>query len=71
MAPGQSIEAEVTILGAGLDGNDIKISGTGHIVRAEPAKQPGWYKLAATFDEPPSCDEMEWQKLVASLDKKS
>ena len=71
IAPGQSIEAEITLLGAGLDGNDIKVSGTGHIVRAESAKQPGWYKLAATFDEPPSCDEMEWQKLVAALDKKS
>jgi len=71
IAPGQSIEAEVTLLGAGLDGNDIKISGTGHIVRAESAKQAGWYKLAATFDEPPSCDEMEWQKLVDALDKKS
>ena len=71
IAPGQSIEAEVTILGAGLDGNDIKISGTGHIVRTESANQSSWYKLAATFDEPPTCDEMEWQKLVASLDKKS
>jgi hypothetical protein len=71
IAPGQSIEAEVTFLGAGLDGNNIKISGIGHIVRAESAKQPGWYKLAATFDEPPSCDEIEWQKLVAAFHKKS
>ncbi len=71
IAAGQSIEAEVTLLGAGLDGNDIKISGTGRIVRAEPAKHAGWYKLAATFDEPPSSDGMEWQKLAATLDKRS
>ena len=68
--PGQSIEVEVTFLGAGLDGNNIFISGTGHIVRAESAKTPGWYKLAATFDESPSGDDLDWQTLVAGLDKK-
>src|SRR5665213_3257462 len=48
--PGQSIEAEVTLIGVGLGGNDICITGTGYIVRAESAKKPGWYKLAAAFD---------------------
>jgi len=71
IAPGQSIEVEVAFLGAGLDGNNINVSGAGHIVRAESAKRPGWYKLAATFDEPPSGDEMEWQKIIAAFDKKS
>jgi hypothetical protein len=69
--PGQSIEAEVTIPGAGLDGNNIKITSTGRIVRAESTREPGWYKLAATFDEPTSKDEMKWQKLMAALNKKS
>jgi len=71
IAPGQPIEVEVTLLGADLGGININISGTGYIVRAEPAKKPGWYKLAAAFDEPPSGDEMKWQKLIAAFDKKS
>jgi hypothetical protein len=69
--PGQSIVVEVTLLGAGPGGNNIFISSTGYIVRAEPAKREGWYKLAATFDESPSDDKFDWQKLVAAIDKKS
>jgi hypothetical protein len=69
--PGRSIEVEVTFLGAGLFGNNISISSTGHIVRAESSKTPGWYRLAAVFDESPSGDELDWQKLVARFDKKS
>jgi PilZ domain len=69
--PGQSIEVEVTLLGAGPGGNNLYISGTGHIVRAESAKKPGWYRLAAAFDESFSGDELEWQKLIAAFDKKS
>jgi hypothetical protein len=69
--PGESIEVEVTFLGAGLSGNDISICGTGHIVRAESTKTRGWYKLAATFDKSPADDELDWQKLIAALDKKS
>ena len=68
--PGQAIEAEVTFPGAGPRGDNIYISGTGYIVRAEATKKPGWYRLAAAFDEPPSDDELDWQKLVAELDKK-
>jgi hypothetical protein len=69
--PGQSIEVEVTLLGAGPSGNNIFISSTGYIVRAESAKRVGWYKLAATFDQSPSGDKLDWQKLVAAIDKKS
>ena len=69
--PGQAIEVEVTFLGAGLGGNNICISSTGYIVRVESAKKPGWYRLAAAFDESPSSDELDWQKLIAALDKKS
>jgi hypothetical protein len=69
--PGQSIQVEVTFLGAGLGGNNISVSSTGYIVRAESAKNPGWYRLAATFDESPSADKLDWQKLVETFDKKS
>jgi hypothetical protein len=69
--PGQSIEVEVTLLGAGPGGNNICVSGTGYIVRAESTKDPGWYRLAAAFDESPSDDELAWQKLVAAFIKKS
>ncbi len=69
--PGQSIEVEVTFLGAGLFGNNISVSSTGYIVRAESSKTPGWYRLAAAFDEFPSGDDLDWQKLVARFDKKS
>jgi hypothetical protein len=69
--PGRSIEVEVTFLGAGLDGSNISVSSIGRIVRAETAKTPGWFKLAAAFDESPSGDDLEWQKLIAALEKKS
>ena len=54
-----------------LGGNDTSISSTGYIVRAESTKEPGWYRLAAAFDESPSGDELAWQKLVAAFFKKS
>src|ERR1700674_1063701 len=69
--PGQSIEVEVTFPSAGLGGSNICISSTGYIVRAESAKKPGWYRLAAEFGKSPSGDELLWQKLIAALDKKS
>jgi hypothetical protein len=69
--PGQSIEVEVTLPGAGPGGNDICISSAGYIVRAESTKEPGWYWLAAAFEESPAGDEMDWQKLVAAFIKKS
>jgi hypothetical protein len=69
--PGQSIEVELTILGAGPGGNDICVTSTGRIVRAESAKKPGWYTLAAAFDQSPSAGELEWNKLFAGFDKRS
>jgi hypothetical protein len=47
---------------------DVHISGEGYIVRIEPGNKPGWYKLAAAFDEPPSEDERGWHKLVAGFE---
>ena len=69
--PGQSIEVEVTLVGAGLGRSNVNVSGIGYIVRAESSKTPGWYRLAAAFDESPSSDELDWQELVARFDKKS
>ncbi len=69
--PGRSIEVEVILRGAGLGDIDVNISGTGYIVRSEPTKTPGWYKLAATFEEPSSGEELEWQKLVDAFNKKA
>jgi hypothetical protein len=69
--PGLSIEVEVTFLGVGLRGNNISITSTGHIVRAELSKKPGWHKLAAAFEESPSDDKPDWQKLIAGYNKKS
>ncbi len=69
--PGESIEVEVTFLGAGPGGNNICISSTGYVVRAESTQNQGWYKLAAAFDESPSGEDLDWQKLVAAFYKKS
>src|ERR1700674_4656210 len=63
--PGQAIEVEVTLAGFGANGKDIHISGAGYVVRMEPDNKPGWYKLAAAFDESPSDDERAWHKLAA------
>ena len=71
IGPGQSIEVEVTFLGAGPGGNNICVSSTGYVVRAESTKKPGWYRLAAAFYDSPSGDDMDWQRLVAAFDKKS
>lgn len=51
---GQSIQVEVTLVGCGPRGKDVHISGAGYIVRAKADEEPGWYQLAAAFDEPPS-----------------
>ena len=51
--PGQVIEVEVTLSGVGPGRKDVYISNEGYIVRTEPGSKPGWYKLAAGFEEPP------------------
>jgi hypothetical protein len=69
--PGQAIEVEVTLVGFGPGGKDIHISGIGSIVRIDPGEIPGWYKLAAAFDELPADDERGWHKLAAEFDQRS
>jgi hypothetical protein len=65
--PGETIEVEVKLLGAGPDGEDIDIPGIGHIVRAEESDRMGWFKLAAVIDEPSSPDGTDWRKLAAAF----
>jgi hypothetical protein len=66
---GQSIEVEVILVGYGLRGNDVHVSGVGIIVRAEADDQPGWFRLAAIFDESPSEDGLRWDQLAAAFDE--
>ena len=67
--PGQVIEVKVTLSGVGPGRKDVHISNEGYIVRTEPGNKPGWYKLAAAFDEPPSDDERGWRKLIAEFER--
>ena len=65
--PGLSIEAEVILLGHGPGGSDLHISSAGHIVRAEERDESGWFRMAATFDEPPAGAALGWNQLTASF----
>jgi hypothetical protein len=67
--PGKLIKAEVTLAGVGPGGKDIYVSGAGRIVRVEAGVKIGWYKLAATFDETVSVDDIGWHKLAAAFDE--
>jgi hypothetical protein len=62
--PGQFIKVEVTLLGGGPAGNDVRVSAEGYIVRAEAGDEPGWYNLAAAFGEPPPGAQPGWHKLT-------
>lgn len=66
---GHSIEVEVTLPGHGPAGNDLLISGTGRIVRAEKSDKPGHYNLAAEFIEPAHGEEPGWQELATAFDE--
>jgi hypothetical protein len=34
----------------------------------EPDNKPGWYKLAAAFEQEPSKEESRWHKLFAEFE---
>jgi hypothetical protein len=38
-------------------------------VRVEAGNQSGWYKLAATFDEPLAGDQLAWDKLASDFEE--
>lgn len=67
--PGELIEVEVTLLAVGLGGRDVHISSAGRVVRVDAGNKSGWYKLAATFDEPPAGDQLAWHKLSADFEE--
>lgn len=64
-APGESIQVEVNLAGYGPRGKDLNVSGVGRIVRSEASGEPGWYYLAAAFDEPSSAQGAGWNQLAA------
>jgi len=63
--PGESIEVQVTLAGYGPQGEDLNVTGQGHIVRSEASEAPGWYQLAAAFREPG--DSPWWNQLATML----
>ena len=67
--PGEFIEVEVTLVGFGLNGEDVHISSAGRVVRVEAGKKPGWYKLAATFGEPPASDKPGWHNVASAFEE--
>src|ERR1700722_10436817 len=67
--PGEFIEVEVTLMGLGLNREDVRVSNVGRVVRVEAGKKHGWYRLAAAFGERPSGDEPGWHRLLAVFDE--
>ena len=65
---GQFIQVEIILRGSGPDHKDIRISNEGCVVRIEPGRRPGWYRLAAVFDEPGAGDKPNWNELVAHFE---
>jgi len=49
--PGTSIELEVCLVDRPLGRGTVRVMTEAHIVRAEPASEPGWHSLAAIFDD--------------------
>lgn len=68
--PGQLIQVEIILPGATPDRKDAHISSEGWVVRIEPGRKPGWYKLAAVFDEPGAGNKPDWHELVAQFEKR-
>jgi hypothetical protein len=67
--PGESIEVEVKLIGAGPNGTDVRVAAGGRVVRVEARNKQGWHKIAASFGEPPTGNEPGWHKLAASFDE--
>jgi hypothetical protein len=49
--PGTPIEIEVCLVDRPLGQGTVRMMTEAHIVRAEPASEPGWHSLAAIFDD--------------------
>lgn len=62
------VEVQVTLVGAGPQGQDIRISGKGHVVRVKALPKHGWYEIAAAFDDPPFGEKRGWYQLASLFD---
>jgi PilZ domain-containing protein len=49
--PGTPIEIEVCLVDRPRGQGTVRLMTEAHIVRAEPASEPGWHSLAAIFDD--------------------
>jgi hypothetical protein len=49
--PETPLEIEVCVLDRPFGRGSVRMLTEAHVVRAESASQPGWYSLAATFDD--------------------
>jgi hypothetical protein len=48
---GSAIELEVGLVDRPLGRGSVLMTTLAHVVRTEPAATPGWYGIAATFDD--------------------
>ena len=48
---GTPIEVEVQLIIRSLGRATVRMSAGAHVIRSEPAEKPGWYGIAAAFDE--------------------
>jgi PilZ domain-containing protein len=51
LAVGAPIELEIVLVSKPLGLGNVVIATMAHVCRTEPATMPGWYGLAATFDD--------------------
>jgi hypothetical protein len=51
LAPGTSIELEIILVRKPLGRGNVVLATMAHVCRAESAATPGWYGIAASFDD--------------------
>lgn len=51
LEPGSAIELEVGLVNRPMGCGSVLMTTLAHVVRIEPANVPGWYGIAATFDD--------------------
>jgi hypothetical protein len=51
LPPGASIEIDVVLVSKPMGTGNVVLSTRAHVQRYEPASMPGWYGIAASFDD--------------------
>jgi len=51
LIPGNSIELEIVLVSKPLGLGNVVVATMAHVCRAEAAAMPGWYGIAAAFDD--------------------